>query len=286
MRDKTILVYDQYEGNVSNSLALRRSLNMKEINKNRYSGKMTGGAKKRLARAVILLCESTKEVKIYNEFTKKNFKHRMSFITLTVSNSTKNLTGKEAYNLLLQHFLQWLRRTKKATTYIWKAELQKRGQIHYHITTPTFISYLSIRLKWNELQQKARLLDQWYIEKKNYDPNSTDIHEVRKIRDMASYLVKEISKSIQNTESIGGKVWDCSMNLKVNKYFSLIGESMHEEFLMMAVNNKACEYYQGDRFSLYKFQEKPHNYILTDEQTKKYNDHLNLIRRDPQKILL
>lgn len=286
MRDQSIVMYDQFQFESCNKLSLFRQDNMREQTKVKYQGIMSDGARKRMTKAIILLCESSQEKKVYNEFTGKNFKHRMSFITLTVSNSTKNLTGKEAYNLLLQHFLQWMRRTKKATTYIWKAELQKRGQIHYHITTPTFISYLALRLKWNELQQKAGLLDKYFEEHNHYNPNSTDIHEVRKIRDMAGYLCKEITKSVQNNESIGGKVWDCSTNLKVNKYFSLVSESMHDEFLYMAVENEACELFQGDHFSIYKFKEKPHKYILSDQQLKKYDEHLHKIRRDTNTPIL
>ncbi len=259
---------------------------MQKISANTYTGVMTQGSKKRLAKAIVLLCESAKEMKVYNEFTKRNQKHIMSFITLTVSNSTRNLNSKEAYETLLQHFIQWMRRTKKATTYIWKAEFQKRGQIHYHITTPTFISYLAIRLKWNELQKRAGLLEEYYKEKKHYDPNSTDIHEVRKIKDMASYLVKEITKSVQNSKSLDGKVWDCSMNLKTNKYFTLAAESMHEEFLYLAAYNGACDYFKGDQYAIYKFTEKPHRYILDEKQMKNYNEHLKKIRRDPQTGIL
>lgn len=315
MRDKSILIYDQYEGSSNSALGTWRSLNMKKIREGKYNGTMSAGAKKRMTRAIVLLCESSQRQKVFNEFTKKNFMHQMSFITLTVADDTKNLNGREAYDKLLIHFLQWLRRTKKVTSYIWKAELQQRGQIHYHITTPTYISWLSIRTKWNILQKEAGLLDDFNKKFGHWNPNGTDVHEVRKIKDMASYLCKEIIKSCQNElvkfakvpeknvmnkklisatikkittayltklQGLNSKVWDCSTNLKTNKYFSLVSESMHEEFLMMAVNNEVCELYKGERFQIYKFAEKPHRFILNDEQMNKYNEHLQKIRRAPQ----
>lgn len=286
MRDTSIIVYDEYCGPHNARLAEFRQKNIREIQKHQYGGRVSAGAKKRLTRAIVLLCESTQERKIYNEITNRNFKHRMSFITLTITTTERNLSGKEAYKLLLRPFLQWLRRQQKVTTYIWKAELQKRGQIHYHLTTPSYINCHRLKNAWNKFQQKAGLLEEWYQKKHHYNPNSTDIREVRKIKDVAAYMIKEICKSIQNEISIGGKVWDCSENLKQNKYFTLAAESMHHEFLQMAEENEACDTINGERFKVYKFEERPHNYILSDDQIKKYNQHLQKVRRDPQQQII
>ncbi len=258
---------------------------MQQQQKKAYSGKITEGAKKRLTRAISLLVESAENKKIFNPITGRDMWHRLSFITLTVSDSTRNIDGAEAYDKLLKHFLQWMRRTKKISTYVWKAEYQKRGQIHYHITTPSFIKWNEIKDKWNNLQRSAGLLTDYYARYGHYNPNSTDIHKVNKVDDLAAYLVKYFVKAYQNEKSVGGKVWDCSDNLKSQKYFTIVQRQFHHDFLLECVQQGEATLYQTDRFSIFKFTERPHTHLLDDSEMDHYNNHLNNIRNNTQLTL-
>jgi hypothetical protein len=243
----------------------------------KYSGNMSAGAKKRLTKAITLLVQCSKKRWIYNEVCKKMVLHQLAFITLTVSDPQQKLSGKEAYSKLLSHFLAWLRRTKKVNTYIWKAELQQNGQIHYHITTPAFINYQEIRDKWNNLQRKAGLLDKYAKEHKHFDANSTDVHAVHNINDMAAYLIKYIAKSEQNKEQLGGKVWDCTDNLSKAKYYSLPLADHHQKFIELAADNDLCKCHHEERFSIIKFFEPPEGYLLSEREFKEYRTYLEVI---------
>ena len=165
------------------------------------------------------MCQSIKIRKIYNPVTQTIHPHRLSFITLTVSQK-ENLTARQVYKSCFEKFLRWLRQSQQVTTYVWKCEQQTRGQIHYHITTPSFIHYQYIRDKWNNLQRAAGYLTQYEKEHGHSNPNSTDIKEVKKIRNLSNYMIKEFCKSIQNPNT-EGKIWDCSLNLKKYKYYSV-----------------------------------------------------------------
>lgn len=186
--------------------------------KKAYSGVVTQGMQKRITRAVNLLILTAVDRVIWNEVTGREQKHKLSFITLTISDNTKNIEAKEAYDLLLRPFLKWMVGTKGVKTYIWKAELQKRGQIHYHITTHSFLNWKEIREKWNYLQRKHGLLEDYYKRFGHYNPNSTDVHEVYKKSDLTSYLIKYIAKADSKKDKTTGKLWDCSENLKGQKY--------------------------------------------------------------------
>lgn len=278
VREKKVICYSEFIGHRSSTLINKLSDNMRLQQKKIYGGMISIGCKKRMTRAITLLIESAEEKRIYNPVCKYYQNHKLSFITLTVSDSTKNITAKEAHKLLLSHFLQWLRRTKKVDTYIWKAELQERGQIHYHITTPSFIIHSEIKDKWNNLQREQGLLKDFYCKYGHYNPNSTDIHSVKKINDLAAYLIKYFTKAYQNEKSVGGKVWDCSNNIKSWKYFNVVQNQFNEEFLMMCVDNDVASMYVGDNYRIYKFTEKPHRYLLTEEQYEQYCNHLIKLR--------
>jgi hypothetical protein len=284
---------------------------MAQQQKKTYSGRLTPGAKKRLVKAITVMVEGTRRRWIFNPVNQRTQLHQLTFVTLTVSDTGSILDGKEGYKKLLAPFLDWLRRTKKVDTYIWKGELQGNGQIHYHVTLPNFIHYQEIRDKWNEVQKKAGIIDkyrerqlQWHKNgftlrkdllstwpaakqlqayNKGMDtdwqsPNSTDIHKVYKVKDVAGYLIKEITKSCQNNVSLGGKVWDCSKNLSEAKYFSMDMKEDHFQFCEMAVEEGLATKYEGERFCVYQFKQEVKEHLLTLQEMKGYVTWLQVIR--------
>lgn len=206
-------------------------------------------------------------------------KHRLSFITLTIPDGKELLTAAQGYDRLLKHFLQWLRRTEGAVTYVWKAELQKRGQLHYHITTPTWIHYQRIKDKWNNLLRREGLLDEFRAKYGHDNPNSTDIHEVRKIKDLAGYLVKEFCKTLQNNIAVNGKIWDASENLKAGKYFSIEMTESHCIKLSELQTTQQITEYVGERFTMFKFSQDNVMSLLSADEKTMFRDFLNKLRR-------
>lgn len=234
LRNNGVVVYDEpiYSRRfVNNHLNRKR---MKQAAKTRYSGKMSPGARKRLSRAVTLVCQGIKPKWVHNPVTGRYQYHRLSFATLTVTDRN-NQTHRYIYDNVFVHFLAWLRRTKDVHTIIWKAEFQNRGQIHYHLIFPDFIHYAEIRDKWNDLQHAAGLLDEYAKEHGHFKPNSTDIHEIKFVRNLANYILKELGKSMQNEKSVNGKIWDCSDNLAGKQYFAVaLSSEVYEQLHLLA----------------------------------------------------
>ena len=182
-----------------------------------YSGTVTNGAKKRINKAVDLLIQKSPSKYIFNHVTKKRMPFTLNFITLTVS-AIKNISSVEGYENLLKPFLRKLRvKFKSGISYVWKCELQLRGQIHYHLTCNRFVDLNWIRSEWNKLQHQNRYLDHYAKIYKSFNPNSTDVHAVWKVRDVASYLSKYLSK-VDPNQKITSKVWDCSIDLKIKRF--------------------------------------------------------------------
>jgi hypothetical protein len=249
---------------------------IQEAKKTQYSGLFSDGAKKRISRAIDLLIQTTKPKYGYNQVTQRNQKHTLSFITLTIP-PIELLTAKQGYKKLLSHFLQWLRRTKKVTTYVWKAEFQKNKQLHYHITTPAWIHYQDIKDKWNNLLRSSGLLDDYFKSKGHYGANSTDIHEVRNINNLAGYLKKEFTKQIQNQQT-DGKLWDCSANLKDNKYFSVEYNLELLTYLRKMKELGLCEEIELEQCSILKpTGKKQLESFLSLQQLNQYDNYIKHI---------
>lgn len=188
-----------------------------------YTGKMTQSAVKRIRRVCGIMLMRSPERTVWNPVTNRPIKFRMTFVTLTIS-QTENVAAPDAYTLGLAPFLRWLRSKKGVSDYIWKCELQQRGQVHYHITTNQFIRHDEIRTEWNEIQKAAGWLNDYNRKYGGWNPNSTDIHSVKKADKIDLYLAKYLSKG-NGKEAIKGKVWGCSKTLSGKKYYTTILES-------------------------------------------------------------
>lgn len=272
---------------------------------------MSMGSRKRLARAVTVMAQGIKPRWEHNPVTGRLHYHQFSFITLTVASST-NITHREAYDKLLNHFLDWMTRTvakedPRAKTYIWKAELQKRGQIHYHITTPAFIHWREIRRKWNQLQREAGLLDQWAKDHGNFDPNGTDVHDTHNVRSASDYMVKELCKSIhaiqveakaevdqllekgeineqQYEEKLQevlsmklntvGKVWGCSQDLAGVNYYTIPVTRAHEAMIEKWVMEGKARHKIDDYFSIVYCDNVDPPDLLSAGEKKGFVDYL------------
>jgi hypothetical protein len=84
---------------------------------------------------------------------------------------------------------------KGCTNYIWKAETQDNGNIHFHITGNHYIFWRSIRNKWNSLQSRYGYLKKYFTEHDTMDANSTDVHAVKNTKSIIAYMTKYLIKS-------------------------------------------------------------------------------------------
>lgn len=266
LRYKQLLIYNKFHFDVNYSRQLSYARIERLKGQQTYSGTVTIGAKKRMSRAIDTLLMISPEQKIFNPIINRYQKFQLTFITLTISDNTKNYSAKESYDLLLSHFLRWLRESKKCKSYIWKLELQERGQVHYHLTTNKFLMFDDIKNEWNRLQKKAGMLDDFYNRFGHFNANSTDIHAVYKVNDIKKYLLKYLSKSEQNESSIVGKIWDCSKNLKGVKNFEVDYEDLNPRKFLNFLNAPDIDLFENKHCKIISSQKAKTTSILSPEQ--------------------
>lgn len=254
-RSRSILSYYKSEKRRSASAVFRTIEKQRSIEnlakQETYTGLVTTGSQKRLTRALENLLQvsqykpfsytETKKFGLHIVQEQKEAQFKVNFITLTLYSFARRVPGKEAHKQCLEPLLRWLR-TKGMTAYVWKAELQSKRkdchQLHYHLTTDVYIDYELLRDKWNSLQKDAGYLDYFYEKFGHWSPNSTDVHATHNKKNLIGYLKKaivrysdkkkyrmmrnkylvvaELTKADQNKETIEGKIWDCSINLKTS----------------------------------------------------------------------
>jgi hypothetical protein len=141
-------------------------------------------SRKLLTTAVNWLILFSPEKEFYCDVRKRFIKFRINFITLTLADP-QSMPDEYIKTKLLQPFIKWLLR-QGASAYIWKAETQNNGNLHFHITTNQYIHWSKIRQKWNELQRDHWMLDEYQEQYGSTDPNGTDVHGVYLYADLVN----------------------------------------------------------------------------------------------------
>ena len=137
---------------------------------------------------------------------------QLIMITLTLS-AKQTHTDNQIKRQMLNRFLINLIRKEERTKYLWKAESQKNGNIHFHIIVDEYFDKRWINTLWNKIQ-----FDNGYISIADYKDKekivpSTRIESLRDKDDAISYTAKYISKNNTN-RLLEGRLWGCSKELK------------------------------------------------------------------------
>ena len=211
---------------------------------NYHHGKISKTAERKINRAIDYLTYLAQPKRLPYTKHGKGLLFRLNFITLTLS-SEQIHTDHEIMLRIFSPFLNSLRQKWHVTNYIWRAERQASGGIHYHIVTDRFIPWNELRNVWNKHQQslsyitryrnnqiawnrtgftpRPELYKTWprtkqykaYLEGIRHDwnsPNSTDVHSLRLIVNVPAYFKKYMTKEGQNS-FIEGRLWGCSKRL-------------------------------------------------------------------------
>lgn len=168
-----------------------------------------------------------------------------TFVTLTLPAKQVH-TDNELKRFALRPFLQDLGRKFGAVDYLWKAEPQENGNVHFHILLEVFIPWQDLRKLWNHHLEPLDYIDQYrqrqqerhskgmvydlrpncrrtpaqqlaaYVEgvRTNWsNPNTTDIHSLRKVKHIIAYISAYITKKADRRK-IEGRIWDCTDHLR------------------------------------------------------------------------
>lgn len=192
---------------------------------NKTNGQLSNKAKQKLQHACNWLIYSSLRKKGFSKELNKKFIYKVSFITLTIPPQENTPVTHRALKKILNSWLTYQKIYFKLNNYVWKVEKHKDGRLHIHILTDTFLWHVQIRKSWNRLLQKNGLLEFHFQKFGDYNPNSTDVHAVKKVKNMSAYIAKYMSKDNEHDEGFNGRIWACSYKisafLKANLYLDL-----------------------------------------------------------------
>lgn len=187
--------------------------NQKNLADNSHAGLLSRKSISKMKNAVNWLLCSAKDKMVFSRKRQSWFKFKINFVTLTLPDTSNEVSDENFKEKLVQPFLAYMRKFHSLGNYVWKLEFQRNGKLHLHLATETFIHHEKIRKCWNTILGHNGLLLDFYNKFGHADPNSTDVHSVKKVRNLAGYLAKYMSKQSEDLVKIKGRIWGCSEGL-------------------------------------------------------------------------
>ena len=223
---------------------------LENLKQKKTSVNLSANSKKNIRDSIFSMYQLSKPRTVKAVNGKFIYNFRQSFITLTLP--SKQVHSDVEIKKCLNNFLTNIRRSFNIENYVWKAELQKNENIHFHISVDKYIHFQAIRYYWllaikplgyieaysekfNKLSLKeyaalrgkdpVQVKDAYVqgVRSKWQNPNCVDVSAVTTAASVSNYLSKYFAKNDDtniDSERIAafGKVWARSTSLSRLKY--------------------------------------------------------------------
>lgn len=279
VRPYGLLVYERTEWLTGGKKKTQTVESEKKTRQNRvYTGLLSKFAQKRLKKAINLLIAIATEKEVQNPTTGKYYRFKVNFITLTLSAPATHIPDKEIKRQLLDVWIKRAKRKFKMHNYVWRAERQKNGNIHFHILSDVYIHHTALKESWNEVQNRLGLIDEFEKKHGHRHPNSTDVHAVHKIKDLAAYMVKYMTKAKAQDDIIQGKLWDCSQNLKTKGNCEMLLEGQPLKVWQTVIERESVRVKHTDHCSIAFIESGQLEGMISGEVLLRWREYLQMIR--------
>jgi hypothetical protein len=221
-----------------------------------------------LSRAQVKNCRKAVETMtstvLLNYDKRKSYKNQqyVTFHTLTLP-SIQIHSDK----VIRKCFTRWLDSVKKVFPvkfYVWKAEAQENGNIHFHVVFDRWMDEKKLVKLWNFQLDKFGYIDAY--REKAYRENLTmkypfatvkaeSLHKDKKggiIKNSVAYIMKYMSKLEKGKRPIIGKVFGCSNEVKKLQYPRFFeNENFYNDLLNVLNSTEVKEVFSTDIFQCY-----------------------------------
>jgi len=254
----------------------------RQIENKNTSGNLSRNAKSKLRNALYLLKIISKPKTVYAKSTGKYFKFKLNFITLTIPYPA--IHDDATYCAQALHpFLLYLKKNKGLNSYVWKAETQKNGMLHFHITTNIFIHWKSIANKWDKILSKLGHYDNGVNIPSPEQSASTQIKAVIREGEIVNYLADYIMKKQTDRRAVSCRIWSASNNL-VNKKITMMAEGQEwYENSREAMFREVDKVSDGKWFQVYWHNQRAWKY-RSHGLTGAYRDMILEVMKNESKI--
>ena len=172
---------------------------------------LTKKSKKKIKKILFYWVDAVEQSQALFKARKQRKRRYISMVTLTLP-ATQYESDEVIKSKYLNNFLVQLKRKVLDINYLWVAEKQKNGNIHFHLIVDRWVDKFWLQKKWNEVLDNGHYISTFANKYGHTNPPSTHVTGSKDMKNVSAYLAGYINKSPENIV-IGGKLWDCSNKL-------------------------------------------------------------------------
>lgn len=168
---------------------------------------------------------------------------RQGFLTLTLP-GVATADHKQIKRKILDPFFTYARNVLGLKDYVWTAELQARGEIHFHVLVNQFLDKGRIRTAWNRACAKSGIV----VMSEGPQKPSTEIEAVKSYHGSKAYAAKYLGKALRSGDILG-RIWAGSHSVTGFKSISTneIDDTPTMEAITQELKNNRHEWHTCDK---------------------------------------
>jgi len=245
----------RYESSEFRSVKQKEIIEEVLITKNQtYKGNMSKAGMRNMRKKLTVWMQGIESYNSEKQNVKGQYLKKMVFITLTLPASQRH-DDRTIKSKALAPFMRILRERFNCDNYIWKAEKQVNGNIHFHVVIDKYIDKFEISRLWNKCIEELCYVSRFAAKFGHSNPPSTKIEMARNQVELERYLAKYVSKESEQG-IIEGAVWKCSEKVNSLQFFEYVSDIQSDELLNTAINRGEIKVYTGERYAIYDLCKK------------------------------
>lgn len=218
LRDKAVYLYHKKAEGAGSKSVKRESV--ENLRLKYTAGGLTATAKKDIRRRVDNWQWAVTASQ--NLWSKGRERRRRYFVLITLTLAAKqtesdNVIKRKYLNVWLQN----LERVHKGINWLWVAESQQNGNIHFHVVVDRYVQFEWIRRSWNRVMSNGDYIDRFERKFGNRNPPSVNVRGQKTMGNPAAYITKYLTgdKFVRDLE---GRKWGCCDKLREIDHWALI----------------------------------------------------------------
>lgn len=245
----SIIVYDFHEGcKRKNNVSVKSKENLSKAYKSPSLSKGSARKIKKIITHWMLAINMTQKKQHGSGKIKRRY---MVMITLTLP-SVQVDSDKEIKRKYLNNFLIQLKAKYHVKNYLWVAEKQKNGNIHFHIMVDKFIRKEDVTVLWNKVLSNGDYLSNYQKRFGDKLPPNVKLTGQKNMQNPAEYLTKYVTKA-EKTQPIEGVKWACTSELREITKIKFLCKDWYRDFLYYYKDVLKVKYFENDYVQVFYF---------------------------------
>jgi hypothetical protein len=180
-------------------------------NKNKTEG-ISSAVRRKIMKYIDAWFTTIEYAKTTGTEDKLKIKKHLAMLTLTLPVRQQH-DDKYLKRYALMMFIKNMTRQFKTINYLWKAETQKNGNIHFHIIIDEYVEKEKIDSWWKNRMNLLGYEQQYENETGKKNPPMCNVETLRNKNNAGAYVAKYFTKN-EDRREIEGRCWGCSDKIK------------------------------------------------------------------------